>query len=97
MKDNAQSQLLESERVKEKFETSNQICGITKVVCYIQKPYLTVREFCFIKLPLCFNLYYDRLLLLISRYCLAEQHYKIINLLLFLITIRKLIKNCWFV
>jgi hypothetical protein len=28
MKDNAQNQLLESERVKEKFVISNKICGI---------------------------------------------------------------------
>jgi hypothetical protein len=32
MKDNAQSQLLESERVKEKIVISNQICGITNFV-----------------------------------------------------------------
>jgi hypothetical protein len=52
---NAQSQLL-SERVKEKFEISNQICGITKLVRH-KNSYLTVRVFLFEYLW--FNLYYD--------------------------------------
>jgi hypothetical protein len=46
--------VIESERVKEKFETSNQICGITKVMLHNKKLLLNGKSFLY-KLPLCFN------------------------------------------
>jgi hypothetical protein len=44
MKDNAQNQLLESERVKEKFVILNQICGIINLI-YKKNSYQLVRVF----------------------------------------------------
>jgi hypothetical protein len=52
MKDNAQNQLLESERVKEKFVISNKICGIINFNFKIIKTLTYWWEF-FLKCFLC--------------------------------------------